>query len=284
MRVEQVTPDETSPVWGYERRTLRCPECGDVERRLAFAGDKGPPGPKPQSEDVTIEAPSSVPIAEVRPEASAPPDQAPAAKWAQAVEKVRMRRTILALQVAAQRTADATVGPSQVDAAVTPSHADTAMTPSHADTAATPSQPAHDDFDRIWDNLARPSQSPPLAKKAPLSRIEPATVTVMKASPSPEPRVVPLPSIKTPPATVTSAPPAVQATPAAPTKPHPFQGVWIRATGLLRGWQDRAKKVEDRAQKVEHSDAILRIDTDALRVMPRNKPASKTSPKLGRPR
>jgi hypothetical protein len=272
MRVEQVTPDETSPVWGYERRTLRCPECGDVERRLAFAGDKGPPGPKPQSEDVTIEAPSSVPIAEVRPEASAPPDQAPAAKWAQAVEKVRMRRTILALQVAAQRTADA---------AVTPSHADTVMTPSHADTAATPSQPAHDDFDRIWENLARPSQSPPLAK-APLSRT--ATVTVMKASPSPEPRVVPLPSIKTPPAPVTSAPPAVQATPAAPTEPHPFQGVWIRATGLLRGWQDRAKKVEDRAQKVEHSDAILRIDTDALRVMPRNKPASKTSPKLGRPR
>ncbi len=37
MRLAEVVPDATMPVPGYEHHTFRCPQCGDEERRLAFA-------------------------------------------------------------------------------------------------------------------------------------------------------------------------------------------------------------------------------------------------------
>ncbi len=40
MHVEQVAPDDTMPVSGYEHRTLKCPQCGDTERRLVFVADR----------------------------------------------------------------------------------------------------------------------------------------------------------------------------------------------------------------------------------------------------
>ena len=40
MHVEQVAPDDTMPVCGYEHRTLKCPQCGDTERRLVFVADR----------------------------------------------------------------------------------------------------------------------------------------------------------------------------------------------------------------------------------------------------
>jgi hypothetical protein len=259
MRVEEVTPDETSPVWGYEHRTLRCPECGDVERRLAFAGDKGSPEAGPPRENVAIGAPTSgtptsPPIAEAQSDAAdEPPEKVPAVKWAQAVEKVRMRHTVLALQVAAQRTADAAVSQS--------------LPPSH-------------DFDRIWENLVPPGGSPPSSKPASLPRLELAPAK--EATPTPAPRIVALPPIEAPivPATSpppTSAPAVVDAKAATAAEPHPFQSAWTRALALLRRRQERV-------EKVERPDAILRIDTDALRVMPRNRPTPKPSSRPARPR
>jgi hypothetical protein len=50
MFVEHVAPDDTMPVSGYEYRTLRCPECGDTERRLVFAGDRA------SAESTSVEA------------------------------------------------------------------------------------------------------------------------------------------------------------------------------------------------------------------------------------
>jgi hypothetical protein len=40
MRVEHVAPDDTMPVSGYEHRTLKCPQCGDTERRLVFGSER----------------------------------------------------------------------------------------------------------------------------------------------------------------------------------------------------------------------------------------------------
>jgi hypothetical protein len=42
MRVMQVVPDETMAVPGYERHTLQCSDCGDVETRLVFSREKTP--------------------------------------------------------------------------------------------------------------------------------------------------------------------------------------------------------------------------------------------------
>ena len=54
MLVEHVAPDDTMPVSGYEHRTLRCPQCGDTERRLVFAGDRT------SAENIPVETTSSV--------------------------------------------------------------------------------------------------------------------------------------------------------------------------------------------------------------------------------
>jgi hypothetical protein len=251
MHVEQVTPDETSPVLGYEHRILRCPECGDVERRLTFAGDRSAPVAGSAIGNETIGSPVSPPIADTQPETAqsetqaAPQDKVPAAKWAQAVEKVRMRHTVLARQVAAQRTADPVVGRSH-------------------------------DFDRIWENRLSPGQSRPSFKEASPPRLAPAPA--VQASPSPAPRVVTL----SPVAPATSEASVAGVKPVTTAKPHPFQSAWTRALALIRQRQERV--AQERLAKVETPDAILRIDTDALRVMPRNRPAAKASPGPGRPR
>src|SRR5262249_31905911 len=39
MRVAQTVPDDSLPVRGYAQRTLECSACGEIERRLFFAGD-----------------------------------------------------------------------------------------------------------------------------------------------------------------------------------------------------------------------------------------------------
>jgi hypothetical protein len=259
MRVEQVTPDETSPVCGYEHRTLRCPECGDVERRLAFAGDRGAPVAGSALGNETVASPVSQQIADAQPETeqsetrAAPSEKVPAAKWAQAVEKVRMRHTVLALQDAAQRTAEATTSRSHQ---------------------------ANDDFDRIWDNRVLPDQSPPPSKDA--SPVRLASAPAVLTAPSPTPRVVPLSPIEAPVVPAPSEASVAGAKPAPAAKPHPFQNAWTRALALIRQRQERV--AQERLAKVEPNDAILRIDTDALRVMPRNRTAPRASPKPERPR
>jgi hypothetical protein len=42
MRLVQVVPDDTMMVAGYERHTLQCTGCNDVERRLVFSRQKTP--------------------------------------------------------------------------------------------------------------------------------------------------------------------------------------------------------------------------------------------------
>jgi hypothetical protein len=42
MRLIEVVPDDTAMVAGYERHTLQCTSCNDVERRLVFSREKTP--------------------------------------------------------------------------------------------------------------------------------------------------------------------------------------------------------------------------------------------------
>lgn len=52
MRVVRVERDDTMMVAAYERQTLECPSCKEVEQRLVFAGEGGP------SPAETVSAPS----------------------------------------------------------------------------------------------------------------------------------------------------------------------------------------------------------------------------------
>ena len=110
MRVMQVVPDETMAVPGYERHTLQCSDCGDVETRLVFSREKTPvdsvptppvapvapqsvaPGPQPEREHVAAQAkPDSEPAAA----GSKPGGERVAAPsaWARALAMFRGRPT-----------------------------------------------------------------------------------------------------------------------------------------------------------------------------------------------
>jgi hypothetical protein len=102
MRVMQVVPDDTMAVPGYERHTLQCSDCGDVETRLMFSREKTPVdnAPIPQMTPVAPResgrehlAPASDPerepvVAETKPERARA--AAPSA-WARAVALFRGR-------------------------------------------------------------------------------------------------------------------------------------------------------------------------------------------------
>jgi hypothetical protein len=47
MQVVRVERDDTMMVPGYERQTLQCPTCKEVERRLVFTGERGESGSGP---------------------------------------------------------------------------------------------------------------------------------------------------------------------------------------------------------------------------------------------
>ena len=55
MRLIEVVPDDTAMVAGYERHTLQCTSCNDVERRLVFSREKTPIDnvPAPPKTEVT---------------------------------------------------------------------------------------------------------------------------------------------------------------------------------------------------------------------------------------
>src|SRR5262245_60609850 len=82
MQVAEVVRDDTMMVPGYERHTLRCSGCDDVERRLVFNPDGAARGDKPAP------APSAPPAATLSfnstPPAAAPVEAAPAAPLASA--------------------------------------------------------------------------------------------------------------------------------------------------------------------------------------------------------
>jgi len=269
MHVEQVAPDDTMPVSGYEHRTLKCPQCGDTERRLVFVGDRtsaestSVETTNPVVETTIPVVETTIPVVETRisvadrgqDQPGVAPDAGSVAKWAQAVEKVRTRHTALAQAVAAENKP--------------------------AKTAATRSNEAMDDFDRMWESPVPPRQQPP-------PRSEPSP---------PQRRDDPLRGTTPPPATTPRTPFRRPDTPFAPvrsdaaaaparlkrapeskssqTKTLPTetlqsntsqgntsQGAWARAVAMLR---ERL----DRATKLDRNDTILRIDDDALKVKPR---------------
>jgi hypothetical protein len=55
MRLIEAVPDDTTMMSGYERHTLQCISCNDVERRLVFSREKTPVDkvPAPPTTDVT---------------------------------------------------------------------------------------------------------------------------------------------------------------------------------------------------------------------------------------
>jgi hypothetical protein len=57
MGVVRVERDDTMMVPGYERQTLQCPTCKEVERRLVFSGENGEAGSRPAD---AVTAPSLV--------------------------------------------------------------------------------------------------------------------------------------------------------------------------------------------------------------------------------
>jgi hypothetical protein len=61
MRLDQVAGDESVSVSGFERRTFRCPSCGDVEHRLAFnrRHDPSPGEPSPDIQSAAIQCSST---------------------------------------------------------------------------------------------------------------------------------------------------------------------------------------------------------------------------------
>ena len=211
MRVSQIVPDDSMPVRGYAQRTLECPDCGEVERRLTFTGDTAlsdPEAPSQSNPTGTAPAPSAQ-----RDAHADDPDEAAPARWEQAVEKLRVRHTVLALQAAAQRPAQTI-----------------------ADERSTPA----DEFDRLWDDLAVPPRASPAAWHTPS-----------------EPRA-------------RSGAPRL----------HPIaNAAKVIYTTIHRAIDQTARKLVDlglalsraasppRPQR-ERLDAMLQIDTDALRVMP----------------
>jgi hypothetical protein len=60
MRLDEVAGDQSVPVSGFERRTFRCPSCGDVEQRLAFnrKRDPSPAEPSPDIQSAAIQSAS----------------------------------------------------------------------------------------------------------------------------------------------------------------------------------------------------------------------------------
>ena len=57
MRLERVERDDTMMVPGYERQTLQCPACNEVERRLVFSGESAEGRSRPAD---AVPAPSLV--------------------------------------------------------------------------------------------------------------------------------------------------------------------------------------------------------------------------------
>ncbi len=83
MRLMQVVPDETLEVPGYERHTLQCLGCNDVERRLVFNRESAARAAEPVREST---APPVPPIAVESSERIAVPSA-----WKRAVAMFRGR-------------------------------------------------------------------------------------------------------------------------------------------------------------------------------------------------
>jgi hypothetical protein len=89
MYVTQVVQDGTTPVAGFEHHTLKCLECGDIERRLVFTREKTQPVSASHRRKNERVAKPRTPM--------------------EAFEKVRRRDAALAAERAAEKAATAAV-------------------------------------------------------------------------------------------------------------------------------------------------------------------------------
>src|SRR5438132_8374700 len=88
MYVTQVVQAGTMPVDGFEHHTLKCLECGDIERRLVFTREKTQPVSPSRRKNERVAKPRT-PM--------------------EAFEKVRRRDAALAAETAAEKAATAAV-------------------------------------------------------------------------------------------------------------------------------------------------------------------------------
>jgi hypothetical protein len=162
MHLAQVVQDDTTMVPGFEHRTLKCLECGEVERRLVFTREKT------SAANVPVETTHPVsPTDRRQKERVAKPGA-----WEQTVARVRIRHAALTRQAAAERAAKAA--------------------------AARINQRA-EEFYRNWDNLIPRRQPSPLPETStPLHRDEAPAVNLLGAGS--ERSSKPLVSLRAPPA------------------------------------------------------------------------------------
>jgi hypothetical protein len=86
MQLVEVIQDHTMLIRGYEQHAFECPECHDVERRLAFQRDPSPPVPPTRSASVVCTEPAGTVNA-----------------WARAVARLRNHQIGLQEQAAVVR-------------------------------------------------------------------------------------------------------------------------------------------------------------------------------------
>jgi hypothetical protein len=177
MHVEQVAPDDTMPVSGYEHRTLKCPQCGDTERRLVFVGDRA------SAESTSVETTNPVvetTISVVETTIPVVEPTIPVIETTIPVAEPTIPVVETTIPVVEPRISIADRGQDQPGVAsdagsvakwaqavekVRTRHTALARAVAAenkpAKTAATRSNEAADDFDRMWESPVPPRQQPP---------------------------------------------------------------------------------------------------------------------------
>jgi hypothetical protein len=213
MHVVQEVQDGTLPV-GFKHRTLKCLDCGDVERRLVFTREQT------LAETVRVERiQSASPTRRRQNERVAKPGP-----WEQTVEKVRLRQVALIQQAAAERAAKGA--------------------------AARINQRA-EEFNRKWDNLMPRRQPWPLPEPStPAQRPEAPAVNILGASsersskpPAPMQAPAAPAAPPAPPAPPNPPVPPVHSRTNAPNEPVAPQSAWARTVTRLRGRRNRLMRV-----------------------------------------
>jgi hypothetical protein len=291
MHVEQVAPDDTMPVSGYEHRTLKCPQCGDTERRLVFVGDRT------SAESTSVETTNPVvetTISVVEPTIPVAETTIPVAETT--IPVVETTIPVVETTIPVVETRISVADRDQDQPGVAPdagpvakwaqavekvrTHrtalAQAVAAEKTAKTLAASRDEAADDFDRMWDSPVPPRQKPtppsepslsqrraethrgttPPARKpgAPLRQQDPPFVPVEADAPdTPRPRKQP--------AERKTSQSSTSQNEASQSKTS--GGAWARTVAMLR-------ESLDRATKLDRNDAILRIDDDALKVKPRH--------------
>jgi hypothetical protein len=98
MILMKVVPDDTMPVPGFERRTLMCSACHDVEWHLAFVR----PGRQNDAEPMPVNSAPSIADGQRRNESTPPMDTAPVMEPGSTVQDERIAAPSLLKRVVAK--------------------------------------------------------------------------------------------------------------------------------------------------------------------------------------